>query len=90
MRKRILQNVDSMFRHYVGYCLTLLAAGIVGASVFVFSERDDIGTAVQASAWVLAGVFIGTILCLFIMRFLKARFHPKVLAKLTETNDPTA
>lgn len=80
MRKRTLHNLDWLFRHYVVFCLAISlggsALGTIVALLIIPKLRID------SVVWPLVGNLIGLGLCLIVARFLKARFHPGVVARL--------
>jgi len=80
MRERTLRNLDSLFRHYVAFCLSISLGGFALGTVVSFVIIP--GLKREWVIWPLLGSLLGTGLCLIIARCLKARFHPRVIARL--------
>jgi len=67
MRKRMLQNIDWMFRHFVGYlAVQFLIVIFAVAAVGAFILRGETEVALWAAVWVVTGTLIGSILCYFL------------------------
>lgn len=78
---RLLQNLDWLFRHYIGFCLGVGLGGpglglIVSLTLLPYPEKSDF------IVWTLLGNLIGLGICLVVARLLKRRFHPGVIARL--------
>ena len=81
MRERTLHNLDWLFRHYLVFCLSISIGGFaLGTAV---AWLIGIEVRIEGILWSLLGNMLGTVLCLFVARLLKARFHPGVIARLT-------
>jgi hypothetical protein len=80
MRKRLIEGLDSLFRHYVWLCLSPLGGCAIASVVAWFLWPETLRAGFVA---MFAGGVIGTVLGLVLMRILKARFHPWVIAQLT-------
>ena len=80
MRKRTLQNMDWLFRHYVLFCLSVALGGSALGTIVAFLIIPKLGF--ESILWPVVGNLIGLGLCLILARFLKARFHPGVIARL--------
>jgi putative flippase GtrA len=80
MRKQTLQNLDWLFRHYVVFCLVIslggCGLGTIVALLFFPELRSEL------IVWPLIGNCIGLVIGLIVARLLKARFHPRVIARL--------
>lgn len=72
--------MDWMFRHYVAFCLSISLGGVALGTAVCFLTIPEFR--MEGALWILGGNLIGVGLCLIAARFLKARFHPRVIARL--------
>lgn len=88
MSKRMLQNLDWMFRHFTGYLVAqffviLLTVTLVSSA----GGTPNSSATIWAATSVLTGGVIGSLLCYYLVKFLKGRYHHVIIAKLQENDD---
>jgi hypothetical protein len=80
MRERTIQNLDWLFRHYVVFCLSISFGGFALGTVVAWFIGIEVR--IEAVLWGLLGNTLGSVLCMLVASFLKARFNPGVIARL--------
>ena len=80
MRERTLHKLDWLFRNYIVFCISIALGGVALGTIVSFLVIPDLK--IEWMVWIWSGNLIGTGLCLVVAKLLKARFHPRVMARL--------
>ena len=79
MRKRLVQGLDSLFRYSVWLCLSPLVGCVIGCGIARFVRPE---TPLVVLLALFTGGILGTAITLILMRILKPRIHPWVIAQV--------